>query len=226
MLCVLLLASCASAPADDGPTAAYVPTTLLAPDPNVSHDAGAQTPGRYSLDPRHTSVLWRVRHWGLSPYTGRFDTVAGRLMFDAANPSASTVEVRIPVNSISTGLVGRDGQRGFDNAIAAWLGGEAHPNIEFASTSVEVTDDTHGVIHGNLTFNGQTHPIDIQAQFEGGRLIATTNRQVIAFTGRALFDWRQWNPTPIENSASPGAEVELIISAEFVYNPQPAQPAG
>jgi polyisoprenoid-binding protein YceI len=173
--------------------------------------------GDYQLDARHTSVLWRVRHWGLAPYTGRFDVVSGQLRFNASDPSQSSVNVRIPISSISTGLLDREGERAFDRDIAAYLGVDAYPEIVFESRSVEMFTTTSGRISGDLTFNGQTHPAIIDAQFEGGRIIPTNRRPTLAFTGRTVISRARWlagTPT-LHNSASPGDEVEIIISAEF-----------
>jgi|CXWL01.1.fsa_nt_gi polyisoprenoid-binding protein YceI len=202
----------------------------LARDSEVTRLAAGMPSGEYTLDARHTSVLWRVRHWGLSPYTGRFDTVSGQLVFDAANPAASTVSVRIPLASVSTGILNREGQRAFDRDIAAYLGADANPDIVFESRSIELTGATTGRITGDLSFNGRTHPVTLDANFEGGRVIPTNNRPTLAFTARTIFRRSQWleGTPPLHNSASPGDEIEIIITAEFArpaaQQPQ-AQPA-
>lgn len=215
---VFLLSACASS-ADTAPTPA--PVVELERDAAVTRVAANMPAGEYTLDPRHTSVLWRVRHWGLAPYTGRFDIVAGQLNFDAANPAASGVSVRIPLTSVNTGILNREGQRAFDRDIAAYLGGEANPDIVFVSRSIEVTSPTTGRVTGDLTFKGQTHPVTLDTVFEGGRVIPTNNRPTIAFTARTIFRRSQWlSSTPaLHNSASPGDEVEIIISAEFTRPP-------
>lgn len=223
----IALGSCASSSGAGQPVAAV---RELERDPAVTRVAAEMPAGEYALDSRHTSVLWRVRHWGLSPYTGRFDTVTGQLVFDAANPAASSVTVRIPLASVNTGILNREGQRAFDHDIAAYLGAEANPDIVFESRSIELTGATTGRITGDLSFNGQTHPVTLEATFEGGRVIPTNNRPTLAFTGRTIFRRSQWlSGTPaLHNSASPGDEVEIIITAEFARPgaPQPAaQPA-
>lgn len=197
----------------------------LARDPAVTRAAAEMPGGDYALDPRHTSVLWRVRHWGLGPFTGRFDTVSGQLNFDAAEPARSTVAVRIPLASVNTGILNREGARAFDHDIAAYLGGDANPEIAFESSSIEMTGQTTGRITGNLSFNGQTHPVTLDVEFEGGRVIPTNGRPTLAFTARTIITRSQWLAAtpPLHNSASPGDEVEIIISAEFTRPPAPAQ---
>jgi polyisoprenoid-binding protein YceI len=215
----LVLAACAGAAAqsESGPAnAAALELTAIAPDPTVSRAAAEQPAGAYVLDPRHTRVTWRVRHWGLSLYTARFDQTSGNLTFDPQNLENSSVSVRIPVNSLSTGLLSREGERAFDRDIAAYLGGEAHPEIAFESRSIELTSATTGLIHGDLSFNGQSHPVTIETVFEGGRAIPTSQRHVIAFSGRTVIQRTRWAPGTVHNSASPGDDVEVLISVEFV----------
>ncbi len=212
----LLLTACASAA--EAPAPPEAPVIELARDPAVTREAAQMPSGEYTLDPRHTSVHWRIRHWGLSPYTGRFDAESGTLQFDAANPALSTVTVTIPLTSVSTGLLNQAGERAFDRDIAAYLGAEAHPGIVFSSTSVEQTGPATGRIHGTLSFNGQTHPVTLETVFEGGRIIPTSQRPTLGFTARAIIQRSHWLAgTPaLHNSQSPGDEVEIIISAEFI----------
>jgi len=219
----VLLAACSTAAETPAPTAAPG-VAELARDPAVTRTAAEMPSGEYALDPRHTSVAWRIRHWGLSPYTGRFDAESGVLTFDAADPTRSSVSVRIPLASISTGLLNQAGERAFDRDIAAYLGAEAHPDIVFTSTSVEITSPTTGRIQGDLSFNGRTHPVTLEAVFEGGRVIPTSQRPTLGFTAHTIIQRSRWleGVPPLHNSASPGDEVELIISAEFTRPPAQA----
>ncbi len=228
-IAILALGSCAAAgQANTSTTNTTIDRVEIARDPAVTRISADMPSGEYALDPRHTSVLWRVRHWGLSPFTGRFDTISGSLNFDGDNPAASTVSVRIPLASVSTGILSREGARAFDGDIAAYLGGDANPHIVFESRSVEVTSPTSGRIIGDLTFNGQTHPVTLETVFEGGRVIPTNNRPTLAFTARTIFARSQWlaGTPPLHNSLSPGDEVEIVISAEFARPPvAPSAPA-
>jgi polyisoprenoid-binding protein YceI len=117
---------------------------------------------------------------------------------------------------VNTGLLNREGERAFDRDIAAYLGGEAHPEIAFESRSIELTGPTSGLIRGDLTFNGQTHPVTLEAVFEGGRTIPTSQRNVIAFSARTIIQRTRWAPGTVHNSASPADDVEVLISVEFI----------
>jgi polyisoprenoid-binding protein YceI len=219
----LALAACATteaaAPAASSLQASAAPAAAaLPPGADSSLNASEAPAGAYTLDARHASVTWRIRHMGLGIYTARFDTVSGTLNFDSAHPENSTINVTIAANSVSTGLVNAQGQRAFDQEIAnGVLGAEANPNITFVSRSIQLTGPTTGQITGDLTLHGQTHPVTLEASFEGGRFVQFFGKHVIAFSGRTVIDRSQWGAgfsNPMMNGTT-GNTVEILIAAEF-----------
>ncbi len=203
----------AQTPATGSPIAASLPQaqgTSLSPADAPS--------GAYALDNRHASVLWRIRHMGLGLFTARFDTLSGTLNFDSAHPENSTISVTIAASSVNTGVLNAEGQRAFDHEIANdVLDAEAHPNIIFVSRSIQLTGPATGLITGDLTLHGQTHPVTLEASFEGGRFVQFFGKHVIAFSGRTIIDRSQWGASfanPAINGAT-GNMVEIVIAAEF-----------
>lgn len=216
----LLLAACATTQAAAPPAAATASSTAspiaagIAPSEGVSRNPADAPAGAYTLDSRHASVVWRVRHLGLGLYTARFDTVSGSLTFDPANPANSSVSATIAANSVSTGLLDQQGERAFDREIAEAFGAAAHPNIAFVSRSAQVTGSAGGLITGDLTFNGQTHPVTLEATFHGGRFVTLRGKHVIGFSGRTIIRRSEWG---VSNwLAFTGDEVEILIDAEFI----------
>lgn len=210
---LFLLSACANAP--NGP--AVSSSAPLSPRPsdapaaaNMNVDAES---GAYELDPRHASVIWRVRHQGISWYVGRFNTVAARLQFDAADPSRSTLEAHIDARSIDTDLPGGAAQ--FNTNIANALGAQASPDIVIRTTSIERTGATTGRINAELTLNGQTHPVVLDATFNGGvRDLLRGNKAVIGFSATTRIDRTQWGIAQWRNFT--GADVEIAFEGEFV----------
>ncbi len=97
----LMLAACSettpAAPAATEPAAAPAADTA-APAAAVEYGAA----GTYAIDPTHTSVTWRVNHFGLSKYTGRFKTVDATLQFNPEDPAANSITVTIDPRSVET----------------------------------------------------------------------------------------------------------------------------
>jgi polyisoprenoid-binding protein YceI len=175
--------------------------------------------GAYHIDPPHSKVFWSLRHMGMGLFTARFDTVSGTLNWNPQHPENSTITATIAANSIDTGVLDEHGQRAFDAEIANLaLGAEQNPNITFVSRAIRLTGPTSGLITGDLTLHGQTHPVTLEAQFEGSRYVLLIGKQKIAFSARTIIDRSQWGASfanPIRNSA-PGNEVEIRIQAEFI----------
>lgn len=216
----LLLAACASLQPIPAAQAQQQPGSplpaALAGDAGTSLNAADAPAGAYTLDGRHASVVWRVRHQGLGLYTARFDTIAATLTFDPQNPAQSSLNVTIAANSVSTGLRNRNGELAFDHEIANVLGAEANPNISFVSRAIQVTSPTTGLITGDLTLNGQTHPATIEATFQGGRFIQLRGRHVLAFSGRTIINRSQWGAGSVIFNQFAADDVEITIEAEFV----------
>ncbi len=190
------------------------PVAAALPLSDASRNPADAPAGAYTLDARHASVVWRIRHLGLGLYTARFDTIAGSLNFDPQNPANSSINVTIAANSVSTGLLNREGQRAFDGEIASALGATANPNITFVSRSIQVTGPTTGLITGDLTLNGQTRPVTLEANFHGGRYVQLRQKHHLAFSGRTIIRRSEWGVT--NWALFTGDEVEILVDAEFI----------
>src|SRR6266516_5734293 len=53
----------------------------------------------FKVDPVHTFVLFSVQHLGIANTYGRFNDISGTVVFDKDNPSKSSVELSVPVES-------------------------------------------------------------------------------------------------------------------------------
>ena len=128
----------------------------------------------YTLDKQHTEVRFTWDHLGLSRQGGRFTDVTGTVNFDPEKPEASTVDVTIPLASISTGVVKLDehlvNSREFFDAVT-------HPAILFKSTSVKMKSDRTGEMSGDLIINGISKPVVLEFvwNFTGEHPLANIN---------------------------------------------------
>jgi polyisoprenoid-binding protein YceI len=171
--------------------------------------------GEWQLDPAHASVIWQVRHMGLSWYTGRFDTVDARLDFDPARPEASRLTVHIDPASISTG------DPGFDRQLAQdWFHAGRHPQIRFVSERVDTTGENRGRVEGLLFLNGHRAPLVLEVEFNGGLDNVLTGRDTIGFSATATLDRTDFGVGNLPQTVL-GHEVRVIVEAEFVRRGAP-----
>ncbi len=120
---------------------ALAPGAALAADP-------------YTIDPNHTQVEYTYTHMGFSHITGRLNQVEGDFLFDAKDPTRSSIQVHVPIASITVGVPSLDkelvGESFFDAA--------KFPLATFQSTSVTSTGKDKLAVAGDLTIHGVTKP--------------------------------------------------------------------
>ena len=114
---------------------------------------------KYMLDASHSQIVFSYDHLGFSTTWGMFSGFEGEIMFDQANPAASSVSVSMPVKSMLTGWEGR-----FQHFMSKDFFDAADDEmVSFASTGIEVTSETTAKITGDLTLNGVTKPVVLDA---------------------------------------------------------------
>ncbi|SHI83746.1 Polyisoprenoid-binding protein YceI [Shimia gijangensis] len=116
-------------------------------------------PQKYVLDPSHSQIVFSYQHLGYSSNWGMFSGFEGEIMFDQEDPGASSVSVSMPVMSMITGWEPRSQHfmsPDFFGATEADL-------VTFTSTGIEVTGDQTAKIAGDLSMNGQTMSVVLDA---------------------------------------------------------------
>jgi polyisoprenoid-binding protein YceI len=119
--------------------------------------------GDYRADPAHSMIGFSIRHFEISFVRGRFKDFNSTIHFDAADVTKSTVEFTAKVESIDTGVGGRDNHlRSADFFDVAQF-----PEMKFKSTKVEKKGNGY-VLHGDFTLKGVTKPISFPFNLTGG----------------------------------------------------------
>ncbi|QYK40230.1 MAG: polyisoprenoid-binding protein [Paracoccaceae bacterium] len=116
-------------------------------------------PETYTIDSSHAQIVFSYNHLGYSTGYGMFGGFGGEIAFDAADPAASSVTVAFPVRSMLTGWQAR-----FDHFMSPDFFDAADDEmVSFTSTAIEVTGETTALITGDLTLNGVTRPVVLDA---------------------------------------------------------------
>jgi polyisoprenoid-binding protein YceI len=118
--------------------------------------------GDYRVDPGHSVIGFSIRHFEISFVRGRFKDFTSTIHYDAADMTKSTVEFTAKVESIDTGVGGRDNHlRSADFFDVAQF-----PEMKFKSTKVEKKGNGY-VLHGDFTLKGVTKPISFPFNLTG-----------------------------------------------------------
>lgn len=135
-------------------------TTLFAAALALVGTGAFADPVKYNLDASHSQILFSYNHIGFSTTWGMFSGFEGEIMFDEADPAASSVSVSMPVTSMFTGWEKRKGHFMSEQLFNA----AANANVTFTSTSINVTGEDTAVITGDLTMNGVTKSVDLDSK--------------------------------------------------------------
>ena len=118
--------------------------------------------GDYRVDPGHSVIGFSIRHFEISFVRGRFKDFTSTIHYDAADVTKSTVEFTAKVESIDTGVGGRDNHlRSADFFDVAQF-----PEMKFKSTKVEKKGNGY-VLHGDFTLKDVTKPISFPFNLTG-----------------------------------------------------------
>lgn len=171
----------------------------------------------WNIDTSHSEVSFAVRHMMISTVRGQFKKFSGTINIDETNPANSSVEVAIDVASIDT----RDEKRDGHLASPEFFDAATFPNITFKSTSIEVTGENAGKIHGDLTIKGVTHTVALDTNFVGKAKSpwGTTSAGFNASTKINRADYGlSWNVALETGGILVGEEVTITIELEAVQS--------
>ena len=178
-------------------------------------DVSRAQAGTYTADARHTLIGWRVNHFGFNDYFGIFGNVSGKLTIDPAAPQNASVDITVPIAEVTTantGLTEHLLKPAGENGKADFFGANPAP-ARFVSTKVE-PNGTKARITGDLTLNGVTKPVVIDAEFTGaGNAMMPPRKLTLGFEGTTTIkrsDFGIGFGIPMVSD-----EVELDITAAF-----------
>lgn len=187
----------------------------------TSQQASATPPppptNRWSADPPHSAVAFRVRHLGITWINGTFGQWTVDLNYDPTKPEAAGVTAHIQAASISTGNDRRD-----TDLRTNYLAVDSFPEITFTSTRVERVAPDRLRITGNLTIRGITHPVVLDADVGG--VLATARGRRTAFSATTSVKRQDYGISLnrfMEGAQIVGDDVRITIDVEAVERPTP-----
>ncbi|MEB3754070.1 YceI family protein [Acinetobacter sp. MD2(2019)] len=167
-------------------------------------------PVAYDIDPTHTATVFSWNHFGFSTPSANFSNIQGVINVDNAKPSASTVDVTIPVSSVNTNVPALDKE--FQEE--GWFNAEKYPNITFKSTKVETKDKKHFKITGNLTVKGVTKPVVLNAVLNKQAVHPMTKSPAIGLNATTSFNRSEFGIGNYVPNVGDKITVNITVEAE------------
>ncbi|WP_413739175.1 YceI family protein [Sodalis sp. RH21] len=172
--------------------------------------SGIAGAAEYKIDKQgqHAFIQFKIKHLGYSWLYGGFRDFDGGFTFDADNPAASKVNVVINTASVDTNHAERDKHL----RSAEFLNVAQYPQATFSSTQVKKDGDEWDIT-GNLTLNGVTKPITLEAKLVGQGNDPWGGYRA-GFEAEGTLALKDFNITTDLGPAS--QQVDVIISVEGV----------
>lgn len=162
---------------------------------------------QYVLDGAHTQVAFSIERFGFNYVLGRFDTIAGSVNLDQANPERSSVTATIQTASVSSGNATRDEHLRAER----WLNVAQFPTMEFRSTSVRRTGESTAEVVGDLTLRGVTAPVTLTVTLNQIGRSPSNGAQAAGFSATGTISRAAFGLTTAANLI--GDEVRITIEA-------------
>jgi polyisoprenoid-binding protein YceI len=173
----------------------------------------------WKIDPSHAQITFSVRHMMIMTVRGHFERFSGEVYFDEENPARSTVEVEIEAASLTTGEPNRDAHLKSQDFLYV----EKYPIITFQCKRVELVDEQHGRIYGDLTIRDVTREVVLETEYLGQNRSpwGTTSAGFTAQTKLNRKDWNlTWNVALETGGMLVGDEITINIDVELVKQEQ------
>ena len=171
-------------------------------------------PARWSLDPEHSTIEFRVTHMVVSKTTGRFTDYIGVIDMDAEAGTVAAIAVTIKAGSVNTNHEKRDTHiRNAD-----FLDVEHFPTMRFKMKSYKKTAENFTAI-GDFTLRGVTREIILAGRYNGAAKDPWGNTRA-GFSAEGKLNRKDfgmvWNKTLDSGGLVVGDEVQIRLEIECI----------
>jgi polyisoprenoid-binding protein YceI len=178
-------------------------------------DSDGPRPGRWTIDPDHSSITVTAQHLGLSRIRGRFRRFGGEIVVAEPREQSFTT-ARIDAASIDTG----NGMRDDHLRTGDFLDVERHPEIVYRSRGIQPVGPRRWTVEGGLTLLGVDRDVPLDLTY-GGTGPDPWGGLRAAFTATARLnraDFRMnWNQAVDVGIAMVGTQLEVELDIQAVF---------
>ncbi len=171
-------------------------------------------PGPWTVDKNHSSVLFVIRHLGLSNVRGRFDTFESTLDV-GPNLDSVSVTAEVELSSVDTNNADRDAHL----RNADFFDTDKNQVMTFRSTSITGQGEDYE-LNGDLTIAGVTKPVSFDVEFHGTEVFPGDGSTHAGFSATGQIKRSDFG---IDFGIIPGAEkvmlgdkVKIELDLQFV----------
>lgn len=170
---------------------------------------------KWSLDPAHSEVVFKVKHMMIANVKGEFREFTGQLNSDGKEFDAESISLTINAASIFTNNADRDAHL----KSADFFDAENYKELLFKGTRLQKVEDDNYKLTGNLTIKDITKQITLDVEFGGINKDPWGNEKAgFSINGKLnRKDWGlTWNAALETGGVLVSEEVKLSAEVQFV----------
>jgi polyisoprenoid-binding protein YceI len=115
---------------------------------------------KWSIDPTHSELQFKVKHLMITNVTGQFSGLSGEIESENEDFKNTKITFSADVNTINTS----NEQRDTHLKSADFFDGSSFPELKFTSTSFNASE---GKVTGDLTIKDVTRPVTLDVEYSG-----------------------------------------------------------
>lgn len=173
------------------------------------------TKTKWSIDPTHSGILFKVKHLMITNVKGEFRSFEGSISSGGNGFDNAKVNVTIDASSIFTNNTDRDAHL----QSADFFDVENHKELSFESTSLKKLDDENYELKGLLTIKGVSKEVKLDVEF-GGLVKDPYGNEKAGFSVSGKInrkDWGlNWNAALEAGGVMVSDEVRINAEVQFV----------
>lgn len=170
---------------------------------------------KWTIDPTHSEILFKVKHLMITNVKGEFRSFSGTILSEGTDFNNAELKVAIDAASIFTNNADRDAHL----QSADFFDAGEYPQLLFEGTSLEKLDDENYRLNGRLTIKDVTREIPLNVEFGGFMKDPYGNEKAgFSVTGKInRRDWGlNWNATLEAGGVMVSDEVRISAEVQFV----------
>ncbi|WP_413577355.1 YceI family protein [Bdellovibrio sp. HCB290] len=168
---------------------------------------------KFTIDPAHTTITFKVQHMMIAKVKGRFDKFEGTFDFDEKSQKLDNVAVKIQAASINTNQSDRDKHLKSPD----FLDVAKFPTIDFKSTKTDYENSKPEKVQAKLTIHGVTKEVAVDVDYNGAVTDPQGKRRV-GFAIETKLNRKDfglvWNKAMETGGVLVGDTVEVEIQGE------------
>ncbi len=167
---------------------------------------------KWTVDPQHSEVQFKIRHLVISNVSGTFNIFSGELTSSAEDFHNSDCKFELDVNSIDTNVSDRDQHLKGDDFFSA----DKYPKIKFEGQLQKFADNYKLI--GPMTIKDVTKNVELEVEY-GGSMVDGYGKTKAGFEITGKINRKEfgltWNQLTETGGLALGEEVKLNLNIQL-----------